>query len=294
MTPFLTADFSDIFAKESEAEVEIAIEEGDSSESNLLDDELDIDALIAEAQNEASNGADDIGDSLTEQITIESSDEPITESLSESALSQLLAEESLNDENSLAEDMTLEAIELAPDFTDEDVLADLLAETAEQDEQFDKVEELDVIKELDDVDFDELLANIEAESDTDSAEEDEVALTLDDIGDDLIDETLASTNQKTESEDYVSVEELLAEPLSEEDLTEPYENMNIDVGLDQFSENEAGIDVDEDGTMSSKLDLAKMYIELSDEENAQVILLEVIEKGNAVQQVEAKKILDAL
>ena len=46
--------------------------------------------------------------------------------------------------------------------------------------------------------------------------------------------------------------------------------------------------------MSSKLDLAKMYIEMNDEENAHVILQEVISKGDATQQVEAQALLDSL
>jgi pilus assembly protein FimV len=46
--------------------------------------------------------------------------------------------------------------------------------------------------------------------------------------------------------------------------------------------------------MSAKLDLAKMYIEMSDEENAEVILHEILLKGDNVQQVEAQSLLDTL
>jgi pilus assembly protein FimV len=46
--------------------------------------------------------------------------------------------------------------------------------------------------------------------------------------------------------------------------------------------------------MSAKLDLAKMYIEISDEENAEVILQEVLLNGDNTQQVKAKRLLDTL
>jgi pilus assembly protein FimV len=46
--------------------------------------------------------------------------------------------------------------------------------------------------------------------------------------------------------------------------------------------------------MSAKLDLAKMYIEMSDEENAEVILHEVRLNGDNAQQVKAQLLLDTL
>jgi pilus assembly protein FimV len=157
---------------------------------------------------------------------------------------------------------------------------------------------LDVIEELDDVDFDELLANIEEET-ANYPEDEAVEYEFEDIGDDLITvdsgvEIPSESEALDANKDYVSVDDLLTESLEEAEVSEPYEKTNIDVGLGQFAENEAGIDVDEDGSVSSKLDLAKMYIQMSDEENAQVILQEVIEKGDGVQQAEAKSLLDTL
>jgi pilus assembly protein FimV len=103
------------------------------------------------------------------------------------------------------------------------------------------------------------------------------------------------TQDGTETnQDYVSVDDLLSETLDELDMSEPYDKTNIEVGLAQFAENEAGVDVDENGSMSTKLDLAKMYIEIGDEENAQVELLAVISKGDATQQAEAQTLLDSL
>ena len=150
-----------------------------------------------------------------------------------------------------------------------------------------------------------MLANIEEESAT-SSTDDEVEVTLDDIediGDDLIadltedslgEESPQNLTTAEPTDDYVSVDELLSNTLEEVDLSEPYEKTNIDVGLGQFAENDTGIDVDEGGSMATKLDLAKMYIEMSDEENAQVILKEVLAKGDAAQQAAAQTLLDSI
>ena len=46
--------------------------------------------------------------------------------------------------------------------------------------------------------------------------------------------------------------------------------------------------------MAAKLDLAKVYIEIGDQDNAQVILEEVIKRGDAQQQVTAQDLLDNL
>ena len=41
-----------------------------------------------------------------------------------------------------------------------------------------------------------------------------------------------------------------------------------------------------------KLDLAKVYIEIGDNENAEVILQDVVKKGDAQQQFDAQQLLD--
>ena len=305
VTPFLTADFTDVIAKDSDAE--LASDTLISSDNNELDDELDIDALIADtiskdekAQSLIEDGRDDVGDNLTRSSIGETINTQVESGFTEAELSQLLADESLEGDTDQAAGISAEEIVLSPDFTDEDVLAELLADMADSDEeQLEDADELDVIEELANVDFDELLANIEEESATTSTEHDDIELTLGDIGDDLIDDILVEEKiqsaQDTEpTENYVSVDDLISDSLDEGDISEPYERTNIDVGLGQFSQNESGVDVDEDGSMSSKLDLAKMYIEMSDEENAQVILQEVISKGDTTQQVEAQALLDSL
>jgi pilus assembly protein FimV len=93
---------------------------------------------------------------------------------------------------------------------------------------------------------------------------------------------------------YISIDELM----KEEELTNPVdldtEPLNLEVGLDEFPDVLAGIesyDVDSHGEYSSKLDLAKAYLEMNDAEGAIGLLEEVAQKGDSVSQREATKLL---
>ena len=91
---------------------------------------------------------------------------------------------------------------------------------------------------------------------------------------------------------------MLSESQDEVSHNEPYDKSNIDVGLNQFPEftndvNYIDVDIDENG-MAAKLDLAKVYIEIGDQDNAQAILQEVIKQGDTQQQVVAQELLDNL
>ncbi|MFQ3266760.1 MAG: pilus assembly protein FimV, partial [Colwellia sp.] len=284
VTPFLTADFSGIMSKESDAELEPETREIDG-----LGDDLDIDALIADSFSK---------DEVSENIQQDEIEDNEADELGDDLDAKQLLTDSLEGSVEQPEDTLLDAIVLSPDFNDEDILAELLAETAESDDKkLNNTDELEVIEELNDVDFDELLANIGEE--LASITDDEVGLTLDEIGDDLvgnnlIDDKIQRIEKLEPTEDYVSVDDLLSESLEQVDEVEPYEKTNIDVGLGQFSQNESGVDVDENSSMTSQLDLAKMYIEMNDEENAQVILQEIISTGDVIHKVEAQELLDSL
>lgn len=93
---------------------------------------------------------------------------------------------------------------------------------------------------------------------------------------------------------YISIDELM----KEEERTNPVdvdaEPLNLNVGLDEFPDVLAGItsyDVDSHGEYSSKLDLAKAYLEMNDAEGAIGLLEEVVQKGDPVSQREATHLL---
>ncbi|WP_286262656.1 FimV/HubP family polar landmark protein [Thalassotalea atypica] len=314
VAPFLQVDFSDITSETEENEVTGSTEEvvavdpaidkflniddqGDAQEDNILADDIDIDALIS--QEQASDDVIiDVGDDILGSISDSQEDNAIDdETLSamegdfdESTLSELLKEEK----------DPVPPVELTPDFTDSNVLADLLAEEKVETDDVSEANVIEDIQELDSLDFDELLANIEESS---SGGDDSFDLTdnLDiddeiDLGDDL-DVDIDADSESIE-DDFVSVDSLLSESLDKQKDDEPYNKTNIDVGLGDFPEftndiNDVNVDDDDNG-IAAKLDLAKVYIEIGDKENAEIILQDVVKLGDAQQQFDAQQLLDNL
>ena len=214
----------------------------------------------------------------------------------EDALSHLLNE---------SDDETEEPIELSPDFSDSNVLAELLADDDSEKSTATEANELEDIQELDNLDFDELLMNIEEESSKISEDDLELSDDFDlgedfnegldlDIGDDLID---ASINDIEDNppEDFISVDSLLSDSSEGTSEEEPYDKTSINVGLDEFPEFASELNhEDDDNGMEAKLDLAKVYIEIDDKENAEIILMDVVANGDIQQQLDAQQLLDNL
>ncbi|QOL25280.1 hypothetical protein LP316_13400 [Thalassotalea sp. LPB0316] len=254
-----------------------------STEQDDLDDdeELNIDELLAQVAAEDSQAEDDLINDVAEQI------EEVESPFDESTLANLLSEGAVPENQ--------EPIELTPDFTDSNVLADLLSDGEPQPkEEVAEASEIEDIQELNNLDFDELLANIEEENKPSNSEEPVVEDVISDldIGDDLV----ALDEEDQEPADFVSVDSLLSESLDSEN-EEQYRKENIDVGLDEFPEfagDDTDIDDEDSNGVAAKLDLAKVYIEIGDEENAEVILQDVIKLGDAQQQFEAQQLLDNL
>ncbi|REL27633.1 hypothetical protein DXX93_14435 [Thalassotalea euphylliae] len=350
--------------EETAAPTEVA--STDNTASQEMSDDFDIDSLIADVQADIDTSEPDdtldIGDDLLSGF--EQSDEQLTSDdvLEDSGVNESTLEVSAESIDQLAEAMPQDAddlsgdelladmatdfdestlsellndekeagatVELTPDFTDSNVLADLLAE-GEPDgeterEAVTEANEIEDIQELDSLDFDELLANIEEES-TGSDDDHDFDLSDElDIGDELVieastaptneldielpagqlDKALSSSDSSSASDssgeseqDFVSVDSLLSDSL-QPSTSEPYQKTNIDVGLNEFPEftqDANNIDVDDDDNgIAAKLDLAKVYLEIGDSENAEIILTDVVEKGDAQQQFEAQQLLENL
>ena len=93
-------------------------------------------------------------------------------------------------------------------------------------------------------------------------------------------EVEGSANHDFSDDDFVEIDSLLANAEQNEQDTERFEQLNVDVGLEDY----AGIigeherrDVDiEDNGYSAKLDLVRAYIEIDDFESADLLLDEII------------------
>ena len=252
------------------------------ADEQFNEDELDIDQLIPKVNDEQLSDDTylDIGDDLLADI----------KSVNANVIDTI-------------DDETMEAI--SSDF-DESTLSDLLNDEKESNglsavydnEEVPDTSEIEDIQNLDNLDFDELLANIEEES--------EVSTSVDllDIKDELTvkDVPLEAEEKNDSNEEFVSVDSLLSDisdNLDNNTVDENYDKDNIDVGLDDFPEftanDDVDIDVDDDELgLAAKLDLAKVYIEIGDVDNAEVILNDIVNLGDEKQRVIAQNLLDKM
>ena len=163
------------------------------------------------------------------------------------------------------------------------------------------VEGKDVIEELEDLSFDEMLESIDFDNELSLAageEEDEEDTGLDINA--LLDESHQSKDLDTDeqdAEDFLDVESLLNDSVSAESGDEIDKALDLEFPLEPFvteQDNLRMIDVDADEGLGAKLDLAHAYIEIGEKESAKELLDEILQKGNAEQVVEVKIILDSL
>lgn len=110
-------------------------------------------------------------------------------------------------------------------------------------------------------------------------------------------EPLMESISAIEPDPYVSVDELMADAERGEG-PDPSRERNLDLELDDYANvigQGQGIDIDiDEGGMSGQLDLARAYIEIDDIDSARDLLNEALERGNAEQQRDAKKLLQRL
>ncbi|MDG1733051.1 MAG: FimV/HubP family polar landmark protein [Thalassotalea sp.] len=156
------------------------------------------------------------------------------------------------------------------------------------------------INDYDDVEFDKLLEEISAQTND---------VVISPASNVVKIQPLAETEQKIApqtsqisqaEQDYIAIEQLI-EDSEEEAVTvedEIYDGEKIDVGLDEFPEftkDVKHVDVDDDKNgVNAKLDLAQVYIEIGDLDNAAVILKSVMKLGSSSQQQQAQTLLYSL
>ena len=313
-------DENEVSSDGNEAEETGTKNESQDDIIQMDDEDFDIDALLAEVgevNDETDLSSLDIGDDL-EDMTSESgkADENDIATLDDETLSALDSDfdeaallDLLNDEDPDDNDPNERNLEFTPDFSDHNVLADLLADNDSENESENstaEANEIEDIQELDNLDFDELLANIEDESNLAASNEPVDFNQGLEVGDEVSDFNLKtdfdtdkkSINTDESNDDFVSVDSLISDSMDAMGIDEPYDKNKIDVGLSEFPEFASGdesIDVDDDdNSMAAKLDLAKVYMEIGDQDNATVILQDILKQGDAQQQYDAQQLLDSL
>ena len=167
-----------------------------------------------------------------------------------------------------------------------------------------------------DVSDDDLLAAFsqslkDDDNDDDFTSEDEYILSDDNL---TVDEALAALDQKERTQSteykasdddlmrferengYIDIDKLLNDADEDDDKTDQYKDVNVDMGsVNSLIGNPNMIDVDdEENSVNAKLDLARAYIEIEDQDSARALLKEVQMDGNERQQLEAKNLLKSV
>ncbi|NRQ43859.1 hypothetical protein HRH59_15025 [Rheinheimera sp. YQF-2] len=170
------------------------------------------------------------------------------------------------------------------ELTDDELLSDIELLSADID---DTAAEPDIAEiELDplpDAQFDSLMSELEAMADVIDAND--TALAQPDTAELLVNDLAAAQQDSAQEfnfaeDDFVEIDKLLADAGQQEQDTERFDKLNVDVGLDDY----AGIigeheqrDVDtEDNGYAAKLDLVRAYIEIDDRESANLLLDEIL------------------
>lgn len=286
----------------------------------------DIDNILAEAELDAINQAADVPDNEPEQTSQVAAPNDVVDM---DDIDNLLAEAGLD---AIAQSETENIAN--QETVDMDDIDSLLAETARSSEDNSLDNGLDV--DVDDIDsilasaglaestkdelpqahgqtVDEMLAEL------DGAENTAPAVTSpsnDDVKMDDIEAMMAEYSpnafsaapseqapidvEAAQAEEFIDIDKLLNEagqqPANIED--EPYDQVKLDVGLDQYSnallDNDA-IDIDDEtNRFGAQLDLARAYLEIEDKDGAKSILEPLAGVGDAVQQAEVNKLLSRL
>lgn len=130
--------------------------------------------------------------------------------------------------------------------------------------------------------FDTLMTELEAMADnlelTDATADDIADFNLTDNSSDL--STAVVEDFDFADDDFVEIDKLLASADQQELDPERFNNLNVDVGLDEFADiigEHERRDVDrEDNGYAAKLDLVRAYIEIDDNESATMLLDEIL------------------
>jgi pilus assembly protein FimV len=199
------------------------------------------------------------------------------------------------------------------DWLDEDDTESMDNELSQALDKFSETySEDDVLREIEEADFDSLLAEMGSLSTEQTAAEIDKLYDADSDDDDALEGKLKERDTETldnpdldlralfdeslidNSKDFIDVDSLLQESDNVAPATDDELALDLDMSLDKFLNEKAEIDVDIDADQASNLDLARVYIDMEDNEAAIEALNEVVQKGNDEQKEEALTLLEQL
>ncbi|MCK8044028.1 pilus assembly protein FimV [Shewanella sp. 1CM18E] len=196
----------------------------------------------------------------------------------------------LDNDNSFNEkDNNLEAlnsdfdIAAATELTDEELLSNLAQAGDVEDNSLDLSDDTFTLDSDSKMTVDEALAALDAEEYVEHKPNDEATEQQD-----------LSNFQRDNG--FIDIDMLLSEADEDNGETDLYKQFDVDMGeLNSLMGNSSMVDVDdEENSVNAKLDLARAYIEIDDNDSARALLKEVELDGNDRQQAEAVGLLKEL
>ena len=262
-----------------------------------FDDELLIENDFSELDSEQQNE--------DELLAITSPPEVDTSNSSEQQLNDDVSDDLLNEVDDIQIEQLNEELDekLIDEQTNVDREAALMPTELPHNGEVASDDELDdeFMADLTQTDFDALLNELADADELDIADSSEFDVDFNNLLSDEIDtdeSALApqptvnsNTIEQTSKDEFVDIDALLEQSDDADTEHEPYDDVNMDVGLGDFDSLLAGdnpTDVDaESGGYSAKLDLARAYIEIDDFDSALKVIEDVINKGPEEVQQEA-------
>ncbi|TMP64337.1 FimV/HubP family polar landmark protein, partial [Pseudoalteromonas sp. S1649] len=284
----------------SQAEQDLANSLATGNELDQLDDDFDDEILL---DNEFTE--DDVLDP-EDDLSDQSQSEGTTELTSEAPIDDEVADS--QDELEEFPEFELDDIELDDAREAEQTLADIesnLSDEADLSELSDDEIDDDFMADLTQTDFDALLNELAEPDEADISDASEFDVDFNALlNEDLQGESeqpvapevqaLDTEEQTTSTDEFVDIDSLLEQSDDEALDHEPYDEVDMDVGLSDFNDLLAGdnpTDVDaESGGYSAKLDLARAYIEIDDFDAALQAIEDVIANGPEEVQEEAQSL----
>ena len=251
--------------------------------------------LEALTSNESASisSLDDLEFSADDFVSKDQSTEPVSkqppsiDDFDDSELENAFDES--NDESSQNSSDELDDFPGLGDWLDDDVVKPEAQPSA-------ATEDKDLIDELEESSFDEMLESIDLDDDLSAIEEDDTGFDIAALLDESPQSVEIDVNEQDE-DDFLDVEALLNESVGAESDDDIDKALDLDIPLEPFV-NEFDklemIDVDADDGLGAKLDLAHAYIEIGEEESAKELLDEILQKGSPEQIAAATKVLDKL
>lgn len=160
-------------------------------------------------------------------------------------------------------------------------------------------EDSDILEEIENSDFDDLLTAIDEDTAPETSPKNDLGnpdLDLDALLNDVEPETISQPESDDEG-DFLDVETLMDDSLDGDEDSFDEKPLDLEVSLSDFTgvtDDDDVIDIDKDAGQGANLDLARMYIEMDDNESAKELLQEVAENGSEEQRNEALALLKNL